>query len=302
ILLSDRWLSSCILWKDEMLDTVVHLLRCPVCHGPLCGGEGVLYCGLGHSHDVARQGYVSLFAPPGRVHTGDSARMIAARERFLGSGFYDPIAEAVVSEALGALGLRRGREGCVVDLGAGTGYYLARLLEALPGWRGLALDASAAALRRAARANPRIGAVGCDVWRELPVADGAVALVLDIFAPRNAAEISRILEPDGVLIVVTARKDHLRPLSSLPGMLSVEEDRPDQIEASLSKSFDPLRRRSLDFYIHTGRESALDAVMMGPSARHVEEEEVRRHLGSMPEPLKVEVSVEIMTLRRVEAL
>ena len=38
--------------------------------------------------------------------------------------------------------------------------------------RGLALDVSKAALRRAARAHPRVGAVRADAWRRLPVADG----------------------------------------------------------------------------------------------------------------------------------
>src|SRR5688572_30940209 len=41
--------------------------------------------------------------------------------------------------------------GCILDLGAGTGWYLARVLDRLPGRIGLALDLSKHALRRAAR-------------------------------------------------------------------------------------------------------------------------------------------------------
>ena len=65
-------------------------------------------------------------------------------------------------------------DGCVLDLGAGTGWYLARVLDRLPGRSGLALDLSRHALRRAARAHARIGAVAADAWGPLPVRDAAV--------------------------------------------------------------------------------------------------------------------------------
>ena len=91
--------------------------------------------------------------------------------------------------------LRPAAPGCIVDLGAGTGWYLARALERLRGTTGLALDVSKPALRRAARAHPSLAAVACDAWGPLPLRDGGVAAVLDIFAPRNAAEIARVLVP-----------------------------------------------------------------------------------------------------------
>jgi 23S rRNA (guanine745-N1)-methyltransferase len=66
--------------------------------------------------------------------------------------------------------------GCVVDVGAGTGYYLAVVLERLTDRVGLALDVSKYALRRAARAHRRVGAVACDVWHGLPVATDSAAV------------------------------------------------------------------------------------------------------------------------------
>ena len=79
-----------------------------------------------------------------------------------------------------------------LDLGAGTGRQLARVLDALPRRHGIALDVSRPALQRAARAHPRIGAVGCDIWGALPVRSAAAALVLNVFAPRNGDEIARV--------------------------------------------------------------------------------------------------------------
>src|SRR5688572_20694208 len=121
--------------------------------------------------------------------------------------------------------------GCILDLGAGTGWYLARVLERLPGRQGLALDLSKHALRRAARAHPRIGAVACDAWAPLPLRDGVAALVLSVFAPRDGAEIARVLRPGGALVVVTPTDRHLEPLVSKLGLLTVDERKEERIDA-----------------------------------------------------------------------
>jgi 23S rRNA (guanine745-N1)-methyltransferase len=124
--------------------------------------------------------------------------MVAAREHFLGRGYYRPLAESVRS--LAGQGDGPGR-GLVVDLAGGTGYYLAEILEALPRRNGLCIDLSLPALRRAARAHPRGAALAADVWQRLPLAARSAALVLSVFGPRNPAEIDRILTPDGALII-----------------------------------------------------------------------------------------------------
>jgi len=73
---------------------------------------------------------------------------------------FAPIAAALADAAAASVAGRS--SGCVVDVGAGTGYYLAAVLARLPGHAGVALDLSKHALRVAARAHRRIGAVGCD--------------------------------------------------------------------------------------------------------------------------------------------
>ncbi|HYP22333.1 MAG TPA: 23S rRNA methyltransferase, partial [Actinomycetota bacterium] len=136
-----------------MLTDVIDDLACVVCGGAVSAAGGSVRCEAGHSFDVARQGYVTLTAG-----AGDSAEMVAAREAFLGAGHYRPITEAVARHVDPA--------GPVVDLGAGTGHHLAGVLAHEQA--GLALDSSKHALRRAARAHPRIGAVGADAWGPLP--------------------------------------------------------------------------------------------------------------------------------------
>ena len=150
-----------------MLDAALPLLRCPFCAGELARAGQTVGCPHGHSFDVARQGYLSLLEGDARLGSADSAAMVAARERFLAAGHFDPLAAALAARCERALG--GGPEGCVLDLGAGSGTYLARVLEAAPGRTGVALDLSKHALRRAARAHSRIGAVGADAWRPLPL-------------------------------------------------------------------------------------------------------------------------------------
>ena len=146
-----------------MIDAAMPYLRCPVCDGTLArAGERTLRCPRGHSFDIARQGYASL-TRRGTPHEGDSAAMIEDRAAFLAAGHYDFIAEALTGSVAAAE-----PAGLVVDAGTGTGFYLAHVLEALPGWSGLGLDVSKPALRRAARAHPRAAAVLADLWQPHP--------------------------------------------------------------------------------------------------------------------------------------
>ncbi len=223
--------------------------------------------------------------------------MVAARDEFLGAGHFEPIADAVAAAALEAIGDRADSPGFAVDLGAGTGYQLARLLDSLPGWRGLALDASTPALRRAARAHPRMAAVACDIWGELPLRDGAADLALNVFAPRNGGEIARVLAPDGVLIVVTPTASHLQELAVLPGMLRVDERKDERVQAALSSWLSSTARRELELPLALSRADVRRLVAMGPSARHVDPDELERGLAELPDPTTVTASVTIETFR-----
>ena len=283
-----------------MLVDVVDLLRCPVCGAALAQGEGVLSCAAGHSFDVARQGYVNLV--PGRA---DTPEMVEAREAFLRAGHYRPLTEELAKEARAATGVRDAGAGdapgatetggVVLDLGAGTGHHLAVVLDALPHHAGIAVDASAAALRRAARSHPRAAAVGADVWKPLPVCDGLAAIVLSVFAPRNAAEMARVLAPGGSLIAVTPTIRHLHELVGPLGLLSVPDDKEDRLDAQLAQAFTLTGRRTIEHAMFLTRDECDQLVRMGPSAWHVDEQSVTERLAALPDPLAVTAS---MTLSR----
>jgi 23S rRNA (guanine745-N1)-methyltransferase len=188
--------------------------------------------------------------------------------------------------------------GCVVDIGAGVGHYLAPVLDALPGRVGLALDVSKAALRRAARAHVRAGAIGCDTWHGLPVRSGSVAVALSIFAPRNPAEIHRVLGPGGVLIVVSPTARHLVELVWKLSLLKVEPEKRDRIEAAIAPYCQLSSEDDWEFTMSLSHKDIDAVVAMGPSAWHTNPAVLRERVRALDEPVPVTASVVVSTYRR----
>lgn len=281
-----------LLEQRQALEAVAAYVRCPACAAPVRLGENQVTCDRGHSFDIARQGYVSLVSGRGGPGTGDSGAMVMARDRFLSGGHYQPLADAV--SALAAR-LDPGGPGLVLDLAGGTGYYLARVLDALGGRLGACVDLSAPALRRAARAHPRAAAFGADAWQALPLADGAAVLVLSVFGPRNAAEIRRVLAPGGTLIVATPGTEHQRELRQSLGLIGVDERK----TARLADAYGDYARAAVTtvrYQLRLSHADLTDLVAMGPSARHIGAAVLADRVAALPEPVTVTVDVEVRGL------
>jgi 23S rRNA (guanine745-N1)-methyltransferase len=287
--------------RREALSAAAGYLRCPVCAGRLSLGERALACPRGHSFDIARQGYVNLTAGQAGPGTGDTAAMVAAREEFLGAGHYQPIAEAVRSLALRSPAARlvgdHQEDGLVVDLAGGTGYYLARVLDALPGQVGLCVDLSAPALRRAARAHPRAAAIGADAWQSLPLAGRSASLMLTVFGPRNATETSRILAPGGTMIIAAPGTTHLEELREPIGIIGVDAGKSRRI-ADAFGDYEPAGEADVRFRLRLDHASLTALVAMGPSARHIAPETLTARIRTMPTPVVVTADVRVRAFRR----
>ena len=118
-------------------------LLCPVCGAELEKQEHALRCSAGHSFDIARQGYVNLLPVQQKrsLHPGDTREQVASRRRFLDTGLYAPICDALCETAA-----ELGASGPVLDVGCGEGYYAARLARAL-GCELVGLDISKESVR-----------------------------------------------------------------------------------------------------------------------------------------------------------
>ncbi len=291
-----------------MLADAIELLRCPHCGGRLELVERIARCDAGHSFDVARQGYLNLLPGNARTGSADTAAMVRAREAFLGAGHYAPIAAAVAEAAAQPDGARgaaaepgaapTGAGGVAIDVGAGTGYYLAAVLERLPEARGVALDISKHALKVAARAHPRMAAVGCDAWAGLPLADAVAAVAINVFAPRDPTELARVLVPGGTLVVATPNPGHLGELVASVGMLTVPERKRERLAGKLGALFEPVSETAVERELTLGHEDLAALVAMGPSARHLSGEQIAERVAALADPLTVTLSVTVASYRR----
>jgi len=268
------------------LACVAGWLRCPVCSQPLAPAVGALTCSRGHSYDVAREGYVTLFATGVGHAVGDDAGMVAARANVEQAGQFEPLTAALV-ETAGAVA--DAGTSLVVDVGAGTGHHLAGVLGALPTTRGVALDASRSAARSAARAHESIAAVRADVWRQIPLA-------LNVFAPRNGPELGRVVRPGGTVLSVTPTSRHLHELATLHS-IRIDPDKTARLRRELGPWFNPISVRLITWTLQFTSEQAAAVLRMGPAARHLRPDFDRR-LRALGESILVTAAARLRVFQR----
>ena len=276
-----------------MLSHIVDILADPNDGTALSGADDFsrLVSESGHSFDVAKQGYVTLAAGAGLKHKGDDMDMVNARETYLAMGHFAPFVEAVtgaVQDALDSASLAESTPASLLEVGAGTGYYLAHTLDSIAEARGVGLDISPHAAKHLAKCHPRVGAVVADVWERLPIRDESVDAISVVFAPRNPAEFQRVLAPGGQVIVLTPGAGHLDELREPLGILGVEEGKVErmyeQAEGFLEQAADPV---DISFPIELDKASVAAQVGMSPSARHISAGELAERMAALPPTLTV---------------
>ncbi|WP_408921290.1 methyltransferase domain-containing protein [Corynebacterium tuberculostearicum] len=276
-----------------MLSHIVDILADPNDGTALSGADDFsrLVSESGHSFDVAKQGYVTLAAGAGLKHKGDDMDMVNARETYLAMGHFAPFVEAVtgaVQDGLDSASLAESTPASLLEVGAGTGYYLAHTLDSIAEARGVGLDISPHAAKHLAKCHPRVGAVVADVWERLPIQDESVDAISVVFAPRNPAEFQRVLAPGGQVIVLTPGAGHLDELREPLGILGVEEGKVErmyeQAEGFLEQAADPV---DISFPIELDKASVAAQVGMSPSARHISAGELAERMAALPPTLTV---------------
>ncbi|MDL0432735.1 methyltransferase domain-containing protein [Marinobacter sp. TBZ242] len=189
-------------------------LACPLDGDALSLSQACWRCPSGHSFDVARQGYLHLLPVQNKrsLDPGDSKAMVAARQRFLNAGYYQPVAEAVNTAVLHDMPSQTISLACL-DAGCGEGYYLRQLAAAESGvpLSLMGLDISKWATLAAAKQDKRPRwVVGSNA--NIPVLPGTLDRLLCLFGFPAYAEFARVLKPGGILVQADAGPDHLREL------------------------------------------------------------------------------------------
>ena len=223
------------------------LFCCPICGGPLDRGPSAYSCPAGHSFDLAREGYVHLL-PANRMHSkmpGDDKGMAAARAAFLSKDYYAPLRDALCSIALE----RTGPAPRVLDTGCGEGYYTSGVYRALVrAGRSVTMagtDISKAILRRAAKREKDVEFAVASSYH-LPVADGAVDLLVNCFSPLAIEEFRRVLSPGGAFVYVVPSEKHLWELKQV----LYDRPYPNQVKQTPYPGFSYREIRHVESVIH----------------------------------------------------
>jgi 23S rRNA (guanine745-N1)-methyltransferase len=153
-------------------------------------------------------------------------------------------------------------------------------------------------LRRAARAHPRIAAVGADAWGRLPLRDASAALVLSVFAPRGGAEIARVLVPGGALVVAAPTDRHLAELVDALGLVGVDPRKRDRIAGQLDPHLAPAGERTVEFPLALDHDAVTALVSMGPTARHADPDTMAAAIAALPDPVHATASIIVSVHRR----
>ena len=180
---------------------------CPICQENLTLVETSLKCNNRHSFDLAKFGYVNL-APQIKQSANYDKENFQNRQQILEAGFYQAILEDI-SDLLASSKTTK----TILDIGCGEGFYSRKLQERYPDKTFYAFDISKDSVQIAAKSEPNWAVnwfVG-DLAR-LPIKDGSMDILLDIFSPANYGEFRRVLSKDGILIKVIPTKNHLKEL------------------------------------------------------------------------------------------
>ena len=181
-------------------------LRCPLCKQALQLNLQGLACENRHQFDRAREGYFNLL-PVQNKHSrepGDAKEQLLARRQFLHAGFFAPL-KARLQELM-PTDTRR-----LLDIGCGEGYFAHGFAASLPHAQIYGIDIAKAGVQLAAKTaidkNRNLFAVASSF--DLPFKDQSMDVITRIYAPSKDTELWRVINPDGLLVIVAPAEHHL---------------------------------------------------------------------------------------------
>jgi 23S rRNA (guanine745-N1)-methyltransferase len=100
-----------------------------------------------------------------------------------------------------------------------------------------------------------------------------VSILVNIFAPRNAAEFGRLLKQDGLLLIVIPAADHLCEIRSQFDLLQIEAEKERRVVEQMANAFTFAKTHALTWQMNLSSKALLDLIRMTPNAWHLSERE-----------------------------
>ena len=176
------------------------MIICPVCGNPLEFENRVARCSMGHCYDISKEGYINLLrSSKSGDMIGDDKASARCRRDVLNKGYYAALRDALCRYF-------EERQGSVLDICCGEGYYTAALAEN-KNLQVYGFDISREMVRLAAKRG------GCRFFvanmASIPIAEESIDYAIHLFAPFQEASFARVLRPGGRLITVIPGRRHL---------------------------------------------------------------------------------------------
>lgn len=197
--------------RMESFQQHIAAICCPYCLRSLQVKNGSLICTVGHTFDMARQGYVNMLNRPGNQQY-DKTLFAARQEIITASGLYDVLHEKI-AKVLNDYFTAVGSSLFILDAGCGEGSHLQRIIEQSQrsAITGVGLDLSKEGIKLAAQSYKE------PLWfvgdlAKTPFVDGVFHAILNILSPANYKEFQRLLAPSGLVIKVVPRQNYLKEL------------------------------------------------------------------------------------------
>ncbi len=243
---------------------------CPICKNPLTLGDKEALCSNKHNFSRARQGYYHLL-PANKKSSkqpGDSKEMIKARGDFLGSGAYQPLAQAIVERAPQTTG-------ALLDLGCGEGYFSRYLRSNRQISNLVGIDISKESIRQAASQDKTATYLVASNFA-LPLSAQAIDVAVINFAPVDSKELQRVLKPQAKVLRIVPTEQHLHHLKRL---IYRTLRRPPSTDLTLD-GFELTNERQLEFTSQLSQLQKCNLMQMTPLLWKLTPEVKDRYLSS----------------------
>jgi 23S rRNA (guanine745-N1)-methyltransferase len=127
----------------------------------------------------------------------------------------------------------------------------------------------------------------------IPVADRSTDILLNVFAPRDVPEFSRVLADSGLVIVVIPQPSHLKELRSSFPMIGIESNKAEHVIQRFGPSLRLVDREPVEYQLSLEPDDLVDLVTMSPSHRHL-----TKPVRPLSGPLDVTAAVDILTFQK----
>ena len=230
----------------------MNFFTCPICKKRLEREQRSLICENRHCFDLSKKGYVNLLrsSKSSSARHGDDKLMVAARTAFLGAGFYDPLRDSLTETVLAYAK----DQAVLLDAGCGEGFYTSYVRQSLNG-KIYGIDVSKDAIHAAAVRDKDLRLAVASIF-DLPVENRSIDILLNLFAPYDAEEFSRVLKTDGILIRVFPRERHLWELKTAVYDVPYE----NEIDTFALDGFTLLEKKEITFPLFLDQQEYIDTL------------------------------------------